>query len=243
MENYPCEAVSIAGFIQQIACWVRNGYFFYNLRHISPERTRQETRAKYHRVDSMLVSKYSAAISYAERSRRKKQGIARTNYIRYRNVQVLMATLGEHRFFDEEPWKDLRRRPLRFAGYAVGFRNGHVHVRISDEAFRRLKTRLLRLAERTTVPELMLTFKRLPYEPWAPIRSQYLQLHRTVNGLRAPRGLPPVPRSCVRLYRKPLSPFGERRKCACRRPQGGKGAVMIDGGDAEEGYIRGGRQG
>lgn len=50
-------------------------------------------------------------------------------------------------------------------------------------------------------------FRRLPYEPYAPVRSQLLCLLRAVNRRRRVAGLPELDRGCVRLSRRIVRPF------------------------------------
>jgi hypothetical protein len=49
--------------------------------------------------------------------------------------------------------------------------------------------------------------KALPFEPYAPVRSQLLCILRAVNRARAAAGLPEVPRTCLRLRRRVVRPF------------------------------------
>src|SRR5207244_9502130 len=110
---YRCEATSLAGFVQQIAVsYVANGYYFYVLGRV-PER--KDPRA----VDAKLVARYGIDCSKYVRARRKLAGQANLHYIRFRQVFVLMATHGEHRFFADEAGqvRDVRRAPLRVDGY------------------------------------------------------------------------------------------------------------------------------
>jgi hypothetical protein len=65
---------------------------------------------------------------------------------------VLLANEGMHKFFDEErEIRDVRREPIRFAGYSVSFRKGkdgkcHPSVRIEPVEYRLLKCQFLRMA-------------------------------------------------------------------------------------------------
>src|SRR5947209_15578562 len=124
--HYRCEAVSVEGFIQQLAvAYVARGYFFYVTGHI-PERKDP------HEVDEKLVGRYHIELSKWARARRKQAGQANIQYLRHEDFFVLLATHGEHPFFKEEAQnvRDVRRHAIQYAGYAVGFRGGHVQVRI-----------------------------------------------------------------------------------------------------------------
>src|SRR5436190_4966269 len=123
--EYRCEATSVSGFIQQLAvAYVGRGYFFYVTGEI-PEK--KDPRA----VDAKLIAKYGLAIGKTARARRKAAGLANVQYLRYRRVFVLLATSGKHPFFEEEREfvRDVRKIPIKFAGYAISYRSGHPHVR------------------------------------------------------------------------------------------------------------------
>jgi hypothetical protein len=203
--SYRCEAASLAGFIQQLAVsYVVHGYFFY-VRGQVPEG--KDPLA----VDRKLVERYGIAISKWTRARRKGKGIAGVQYIRWRRVFVLIATHGEHSFFDEERAniRDLRRVPLKVGGYALSFRGGHAHVRIEREEYAKLKARFQERALCDRDHLLAREFGTLPFEPYAPVRRQLLGLLTAVNRIRKRAGLPMVPIEALRLRRTPVQPFGE----------------------------------
>src|SRR5436853_5780137 len=94
--EYRTEAKTLEGFVQQLAAdYLPHGYWFYVRGHV-PEG--KDSR----RVDENLVQKYGIAISRQQRARRKPAGRATLHYLRYGQFWVLLATKGEHRFFDEE---------------------------------------------------------------------------------------------------------------------------------------------
>src|SRR4051812_20068756 len=94
--HYRCEAVTVEGFIQQLAvAYVARGYFFYVTGHI-PERKAAN------RVDEKLVERYHIDLSRWARARRKRAGRANVQYLRHKDFFVLLATHGEHPFFEEE---------------------------------------------------------------------------------------------------------------------------------------------
>jgi hypothetical protein len=133
--HYQCETVSVEGFIQQLAVgYVARGYFF----HVSG---RIPARKDPHQIDEKLVERYHVEISQWARARRKRSGLANVQYLRHEDFFVILTTHGEHPFFEEEGRNvhDVRRRAIRYAGYAVGFRGGHVQVRIDLPQYRELK--------------------------------------------------------------------------------------------------------
>lgn len=207
--TYRCEVPSIGGFVQQLAVsYVAHGYFFY-VWGIVPDG--KDAR----RVDEKLVAKYELALSKWARARRKRAGLANVAYLRHARFFVLTATHGEHRFFEEEAGQiqDFRRRPLRFGGYSISCRDGHAHVRIEEQTFRDLEAHLLDVAIRRPVAWLGERLGGLPFEPYAPVRRQLLQLLRHVNERRAEAHLEPIPRAVLRLRRNIYRVFGS----ACSR--------------------------
>ena len=102
--QYRCEAVSVEGFIQQLAVsYVARGYFFYVTGRV-PEHKDPA------RVDEKLVARYGVDISKWARARRKQVGGANLQYLRHGRFFVLLATHGEHPFFAEEG-ANVRGRP------------------------------------------------------------------------------------------------------------------------------------
>lgn len=211
MSTYRYEAKSLPGFIQQLAvAYVAHGYFFY-VSGLVPEGKGPEA------VDEKLLRKYRVGLSRWARVRRKRAGLSNVHYLRHGRFFVLLATKGEHPFFAEEAKrvKDIRRDSLSFAGYSIGWkmgsdRKGHPSVRIHPKRYLELRDYFLELATRRSVEALALEFGRLPFEPFAPVRSQLLSILRKVNRKRREAGLEDVPVSALRLRRKVVRPFGER---------------------------------
>ncbi len=134
---------------------------------------------------------------------------------------VLIATHGKHRFFEEEgeSIRDIRRVPLKIAGYSISFRpgksgtadkadgRGHSHVAIGQERFKELQAWFSELALRQSASRLTYEFYRFPYEPYAPIRRQMLRLLRTVNEVRKRNGREALPYAVLPLRRRIVRPF------------------------------------
>lgn len=200
---YRCRAVLLPAFIQQLAvAYVAHGYWFY-VRGWIPLNKNPEA------VDRKLIEKYGIDVSKWERSRRKRAGLANLHYLRHGRHFVLIATHGQHRFFEDEAGqiRDIRRVPFKLGGYSVSYRNGHASVRIDQETYRRLKVRLTDLALRRSVEHMAEEFRMLHFEPYAPIRRQLLNLLRAVNRARKQAGLGTVPAQCLRLKRRVFRPF------------------------------------
>lgn len=203
---YRCVATSLPGFIQQLAvAYVARGYWFYVKGRIPVDKDPEA-------IDRKLIEKYGIDMSKWERSRRKKAGLANLHYLRLGRMFVLVATHGQHAFFDEEALalRDIRRVPFKHGGYAVAYRNGHASVRIDRETYKRLKAYLIDLAPRRSAERMEMEFRMLQLEPYAPIRRQLLNLHRAVNRVRQQAGLEPVPIDCLRFKRRLYRPFEHR---------------------------------
>lgn len=205
---YNCEAHSLAGFVQQLAvAYVAKGYRFYVTGHV-PERKEAVD------VDRKLVERYGIELSQWARSRRKRAGQAAVQYLRHGRFFVLIATHGKHPLFEEEAnVRDIRKEPLKYGGYAVSFRNstvtgrGHASVRIEREEYLRLKSHFLELARHRTAPHLAELLGLLPFEPYAPVRRQLLNILRAVNRERLAAGFEPLPAACLRLRRRHVRVF------------------------------------
>jgi hypothetical protein len=201
--EYRCEATSVAGFIQQLAvAYVGHGYVFYVTGEI-PER--KDPRA----VDEKLIAKYGLAIGKTSRARRKAAGLANVQYLRYGRLFVLLATPGKHPFFEEEREfiRDAREVPIKFGGYSISYRAGHPHVRIEQSRYLGLKAYLADVAIHRTKERLEEEFRRLPFEPYAPIRGQLHCILREVNRRRGLAQYEAVPRTCIRVRRRVVRPF------------------------------------
>src|ERR1035441_6401818 len=207
---YQCVADSVAGFVQQLAVnYVARGYCFYVTGTIPEGKDPAKT-------DRKIIEQYGIDISKWARVRRRKEGGASVQYLRYDPFYVIIATRGVHPFFRAEgkQIRDIRKQPLGFMGYAIGIGRSrhdgslHVSVRIQRETFRELLAQFKQMAVQRTVEELCRELRALPFEPFAPVRDQCAILLRSVNRLRKTAGLELVPWNAVRLYRKPVLVFG-----------------------------------
>src|SRR5437667_177249 len=80
-----CEARSIAECVRRIAVdWVPNGYMFYVRGEIPEGKDPAKT-------DEKIIREYDIDISKWQRSRRKRQGIARVQYLRLGRQFVILA--------------------------------------------------------------------------------------------------------------------------------------------------------
>jgi len=212
---YRCEASSLEGFVQQIACsYLRHGYWWYVTGYVPSGKDPCV-------IDEKLLKKYGIDVSESTRARRKQLGRANMQYLRLDRFFVLMATHGDHRFFeDEKPAiRDIRRCPLKVGGYAISYRQGgrtrngekdfrfHAHVEIERSRFLELRAHFLELARHRSGENLALAFYRIPFEPYAPIRRQMLRLLRGVNDVRRQAGFSMIPVDVLPLRRRVVKPF------------------------------------
>lgn len=182
---YRCEAATAVGFVQQLACgYLQHGYQHYVVGEL-PEG--KDPKA----VDARMFLRYGLDTSRATRARRKLAGLSNCQYIRYGRFFVLCATdpVGGHEFFHAHRAKQVRHikeHPIAFGGYSIGYHRGvdrkwHVSIRIHPERYRDLKGHFLELATKRSREQLVAEFRRLPFEPYAPVRRQLLALLRAVN--------------------------------------------------------------
>ena len=205
--DYRCVARSPEGLIQQVVLYVTKGYLWYVAGHIpqgkEPERT-----------DARIVAKYGIGISKWAKARRKRGGEANLQYLRHGRFFVLMATSGEHVFYREEAQvRDIRRVPIKFAGHSLSQRSStvtgssHASVRIAPEEYRMVKAYLLEHCAHWSLERIEVELYRLPFQPYAPVRRQLLDLLRAVNRKRSAARKPLASHRCLYLKRKVVRVF------------------------------------
>lgn len=220
--QYRYETVSLEGFIQYIASnLLPHGYWFYVTGRIPEGRSGES-------IDEKLMGKYGVRLSRQQRARRKLAGRANIHYVRLGRFWVLLATHGEHEFFREEGTavRDIRHVPLQVGGYSLTVRKGNylkraeeateaesdgkrrVRVQISRERYRTLKAHFLSIACHRSVEKLSREFWEIPFEPYAPVRKQLLNLIRLVNVKRVEAGYAKIPPTVLRMRRRIVKPFG-----------------------------------
>ncbi len=229
--EYLCETTSVEGFVQLLACnLLPHGYWFYVTGQIPDGKDPG-------RVDEKLTRKYHADLRPSERVRRKRLGMANVRYVRHGRFFALLATHGRHRFYQEESdsIRDIRRVPLRFAGYSISYRRGgrrrdggrdpgwHAHVEIEPRRFLALEAYFAEMAVRWSTRRLGLAFYGFPFEPYAPVRRQMLRLLRHVNGRRKRAGLPLLPHDVLPLRRRVVKPFSTEPATTKRGRHPGQG--------------------
>ena len=225
--SYQYKAVSVAAFVQQLAVsYVRNGYWFYVTGRVPAGKDPA-------RIHENLLQKYRIRTSKWERARRKRAGRANVHLLTCQadpHFFVLIATHGVHRFFEQEERKedrlkgkplqrikDIREVPLKYAGYSIGYRKErgakrwHPSVRIEQQTYRKLVAHMLDICTHRSVESMVKEFQRLPFEPWAPVRSQLFCLLKKVNKKRKTAGFTPVPKEAVRTTRRSVKVFEKEK--------------------------------
>jgi hypothetical protein len=201
--QYRCETTSVEGFVQQVAVqYLRHGYWFYVAGSVPVGKDPRS-------IDRKLITKYGITASSKERARWKRAGLANLHYIRHDRFFLLMATHGCHHFFDDEAGqiRDARRHPIKFAGYAISYRDGHTCVRIEQREYQQLKAWLLDLASRRSASALAAEFAAVGYAPYKPVRQQLVSIWRAVNRERRRAGYEPLVIECVPWRREIVRPF------------------------------------
>jgi hypothetical protein len=220
--EYRCVATSVAGFVQQlVSCYLPHGYWFYVSGIIPPGKDPALT-------DEKLIAKYGIGVSRTSRARRKAVGVANVHYLRYQRRFLLLATHGFHPFFDEEAKniRDARRIPIKFEGYSISVAKGgflqkpkggglavrdqkwRVRVQIEAEMFKGLRAYFEDIALYRTADRLAAELADLPFEPYAPVRRQLLNVIRYINERRQAANLELVGFSVLRYRRRIVRPFG-----------------------------------
>jgi hypothetical protein len=190
-------------------------------------------------VDRKIIRKYGIDLSADQRARRKKRGLANVQYLRYEHFFVILATCGAHDFFRDEGLQvaDVRKRPIRFAGYSISCRPArgtveplHASVRISCEAFRQFKKEFEGKSLNQSIDQLCHDLNSIPFEAYAPVRSQLCSLLRAINRRRKMAGLEPVPRGALCLHRGSVRPFetvGSPSRYLCLVEAGASASVPL----------------
>ncbi len=84
-------------------------------------------------------------------------------------------------------------------------------VRINEKRYRDLKAEMMRLGLSRKRDVVEQAFRRLPFEPYAPVRRQLLRLLKVVNEGRKKRGFTPLRMSHSMRWRiNRVKPFGEK---------------------------------
>ena len=221
--KHPYEVTSREGLIQQLVIHLKNGYWFHVSGAIPDNKDPYE-------VDDKLMRKYDCLLSKYQKARRKAKGCYNTQYLRFKQNWVLLATLGVHPLDEKDkPFKEglyvAERRnlknahcaPVKVEGYAVGYRRGgdgkyHVMVRIEKERYKELRDYLVGMATRRNLGWCINQIWNLPYEPYEPVRKQLKAIVRQMNAARKRAGYQQIPEKFIPWRRKIVKPFAAEAK-------------------------------
>lgn len=219
--EYRYEATSREGFVQMLASnYLPHGYWFFVQGYVPKGKDPRAT-------DEKLLTKYGIRISRDQRARRKRAGKANLHYLRFGQEFVLLASKGHHSFFDEEASRirDVRKSPIQFQGYSLSVVRGgflekvdddappvadgklRVRVQIARERFLTMKARFLDIATHRRQEALAHELWNVPFEPYAPIRKQMLNLLRLINQARKEAGFATISPDVLRYRRRIIKPF------------------------------------
>lgn len=208
--QYRYQAVSIDGFVEQLVRYVNTGHYFYVTGRIPVGKLPDK-------VDQKLLSRYGIAMPRWERARRKQAGMASVHYLRFEERFILVATHGEHPFFEshsDQQISDCRRIGIKFGGYSIRrtfcqrAKKWHTLVRLDKPTYLALRAHLLELATRRSATALEETIQSICFQPYRPVREQLLAMVRAVNRKRKAAGLASIDFHCVRSRRRITKPFG-----------------------------------
>lgn len=139
--RYCAQATSVAGFLQVLtANYLPAECVFYSQGLLKPHMDAEA-------IDAKMIARYEIAISKHARCWRKKQGIAAVHLLRYRLFYLVLASKGQHCFYEHEfGIKDARVTPIHFGDYEVSVQDGHSCVRLASQTKQRLKEHFLAIA-------------------------------------------------------------------------------------------------
>lgn len=204
--SYRCEARSVDAFVSQLIRYVSSGHYFYITGRI-PDRKAPAA------VDAKLIALYDIAKPRWARARRRLGGTAGIHYLRHGRFFVLMATRGQHQFFEDHAgtFRDIRRNALHFGGYSIRYtysdreKRWKVFVRLDRDTYRNLRAQMLGLAVRPSYRSAAVLeeeFSRLNWQPYEPVRRQLLAIVKAVNRRRRYAGYRSVDPTCLPTMRR-----------------------------------------
>ena len=196
-----------------------SGYRYYVTGHV-PEPKAPAA------VDAKLIAKYDLGLSRWELARRKRIGYASVRYVRCGRFFIMVATEGQHPWFREERGlvRDARKEPITYGGYHIGLKRGpdrgtsgqprdahrlHVRVSLTRKTYTELKAYFLELGVHGSVEELRHEFRSVPFEPYAPVRRQLLNILRAVNRARKRANKEQLPFDVLRYRRRIVKVFDD----------------------------------
>lgn len=175
------EAQTLGEFLRRIAIdYARFGYTRYAVRTI-PEGKDLDA------IDRKLIAIYGVTSCRTTRMRRKHQGKACVQYLRFQHSFILLASYGEHAAFSKICSFDMKDSPLHFRGYSIGFVGGTVSVRVAKSVWSHVRRELgtVALENRAQVEKAIAS---LPFYKFPGVVSQMTQLIADINHIRKQAG-------------------------------------------------------
>ena len=179
------QAQTLGSFLRRVAIdYVRYGYVRYALREIPPEKDPTL-------IDCKLVALYGVTRCRVTRMRRRKQGLANVQYVRFGHSFVLLATEGHHPIFENLRTFDIRSAPLYFRGYSIGVKQGKPCVMVAPNEWSKVQHRFSQIAlhQKESVEHKL---NSLPYYHFPGVIRQKLTLVTAINKRRKQAGLLPL---------------------------------------------------
>src|SRR5262245_34073212 len=200
--EYRYVATPVDGVLQQLAaCYLRDGYHSYVCGWIRDGKDPYE-------VDEAILTHYEIRMDKYQRARRKKEGLANVQYLRYERSFWILATKGEHLFYRREvDIKDVTRVPIQFESHSISYVSGHSCVRIHTGIYKDIAAYFESVATKRGADAIGRALRALPFIRFVPVRQQVYALWKSVNRRRKATGLGLVPDSYVRGGRKVCRPF------------------------------------
>ncbi|MEM7560156.1 MAG: hypothetical protein AAF394_13640 [Planctomycetota bacterium] len=215
------EVTCIEGLVQQLVVHLKNGYWFYVAGEVPKGKSPLA-------IDSKLIARYDAGLSKYQKARRRAKGCYNIQYLRFERHWFLLATHGKHPrdepgaphpegFFRREArnFRDTRRSPIRTHSYSISTKRArdrkyHVLVRIEQQAYKEQRDYLTQMATRRSFGWCVNQIWNMPFQPYTPVRRQYMAIVRKMNAARKTAGFKEIPLKFIPYRRKIVKPFDEQ---------------------------------
>lgn len=179
-------------FIDYIVNSISNGkYLLYQVSYIPEEKAVNEENLRIR--DSELSNKYRANLTKAERLNLRRKGQARHLYVRYKNIIVILRTLGATEIATKEKWKDIRKEKIRLnisqhTAYLIGLGQSKasknktleskITVTLAKETYDLIKLSCLdAIRYQKSIKKLLHEWNKINgFNGWSGINKQKMQL-------------------------------------------------------------------
>jgi hypothetical protein len=232
--QYRCEATSVQGFIQQVAAnYLPHGYWFWISGIVPPKKDPatidSNLMAKYCIALSrqQRARRKAAGLANVHYIRYERFWVMLAThgrhpwFVEHSRIVVDERTNKES---VETLFRDVRKAPIMFAGHSIGYKQGDYlrregkkpaeadhqwrsRVQIQRDKYTELVAYFLDVACRRSADSLGRELFTLPFEPYAPVRQQLLNLLRLINNARHAAGLERLSPEVLRYQRKIVKPF------------------------------------